>query len=121
MLGDACASAETDFARWVAPFTGTAKPGNTFLGSCRPFGLVQASPDTGRGCELLRLQIHRRLNPSALVSRICREAHRPAPDGFCGNDDCGQTSAWPLFSMMGSHPFNPCRQQVLEGGELIFK
>ena len=37
----------------------------------------------------------------------------PKPDGLCGNDDCGQMSAWYLFSAMGFYPFNPC------GGEYI--
>jgi len=37
----------------------------------------------------------------------------PKPDGLCGNDDCGQMSAWYLFSAMGFYPFNPC------GGEYV--
>jgi len=50
----------------------------------------------------------RRDKTAALVERICREAYRPAPGGLCGNDDCGQMSAWYLFSMMGFYPVNPC-------------
>ena len=50
----------------------------------------------------------RRDKTAALVKRICREAYRPAPGGLCGNDDCGQMSAWYLFSMMGFYPVNPC-------------
>ncbi len=37
----------------------------------------------------------------------------PKPDGLCGNDDCGQMSAWYVFSAMGFYPFNPC------GGEYV--
>ena len=36
----------------------------------------------------------------ALVRRICREFYRPVPDGLCGNDDCGQMSAWYVMAMM---------------------
>ena len=36
-----------DFARWVDPFVGTVGNGNCFPGPCRPFGMVQPSPDTG--------------------------------------------------------------------------
>ena len=36
-----------DLVRWVDPLVGTVGEGNTFPGSCYPFGLVQASPDTG--------------------------------------------------------------------------
>ena len=50
----------------------------------------------------------RRDKAAELVGRICREAYRPAPGGLCGNDDCGQMSAWYLFSMMGFYPVNPC-------------
>ena len=34
-------------------------------------------------------------------------------DGLCGNDDCGQMSAWYLFGAAGFYPFNPC------GGEYV--
>ena len=36
-----------DFAKWVDPFVGTQGDGNCFPGACRPFGMVQPSPDTG--------------------------------------------------------------------------
>ena len=47
------------------------------------------------------------------VRRICTDCYRPTPDGLCGNDDCGQMSAWYLFSAMGFYPANPC------GGEYV--
>ncbi len=37
---------------------------------------------------------------NVLVRRILREFYRPAPDGLCGNDDCGQMSAWYLRQML---------------------
>ena len=43
-----------------------------------------------------------------LVHAVCRDAYKPTPEGLCGNDDCGQMSAWYLFSMLGFYPFNPC-------------
>ena len=45
---------------------------------------------------------------AALVKRICAEAYKPTDDGLCGNDDCGQMSAWYLCSVFGFYPFNPC-------------
>ena len=50
----------------------------------------------------------RREKTAEIVRKICREAYRPKPGGLCGNDDCGQMSAWYLFSMMGFYPVNPC-------------
>ena len=41
------AAKSEDFARWVDPFVGTVGNGNCFPGPCRPFGMVQPSPDTG--------------------------------------------------------------------------
>ena len=48
-----------------------------------------------------------------IVRAVCDRFYRPEPDGLCGNDDCGQMSAWYLFSAMGFYPFNPC------GGEYV--
>ena len=41
------------------------------------------------------------------VSQIMDELYRNAPDGICGNEDCGQMSAWYVFSAMGFYPANP--------------
>lgn len=41
------------------------------------------------------------------VREIVREKYLNAPDGLCGNDDCGQMSAWYLFSVMGFYPVTP--------------
>lgn len=42
-----------------------------------------------------------------LVSRICKEFYRNDPDGLCGNEDCGQMSAWYVFSALGFYPVLP--------------
>jgi predicted alpha-1,2-mannosidase len=31
-----------------------------------------------------------------------------SPEGLCGNEDCGQMSAWYVFSALGFYPVNPC-------------
>ncbi len=41
------------------------------------------------------------------VEQICREFYKDAPDGLCGNDDCGQMSAWYVFATLGFYPYNP--------------
>ena len=46
-LGASFAGAETDILDYVNPLVGTEGTGHTFPGACVPFGLVQASPDTG--------------------------------------------------------------------------
>ena len=47
------------------------------------------------------------------IREVFDKFYLPKPDGLCGNDDCGQMSAWYIFSAMGFYPFNPC------GGEYI--
>jgi len=42
------------------------------------------------------------------VREVCDRFYRNGPYGLSGNDDCGQMSAWYLFSAMGFYPFNPC-------------
>ena len=42
-----------------------------------------------------------------LVHRIMTTLYSDQPDGLCGNEDCGQMSAWYVFSAMGFYPVNP--------------
>jgi predicted alpha-1,2-mannosidase len=37
------------------------------------------------------------------------------PDGLCGNEDCGQMSAWYVFSVLGFYPVNPASGQYVIG------
>lgn len=41
------------------------------------------------------------------VSQICTTLYTDKPDGLCGNNDCGQMSAWYVFSAMGFYPICP--------------
>jgi predicted alpha-1,2-mannosidase len=41
------------------------------------------------------------------VDEILREMYHNAPDGLSGNEDCGQMSAWYVFSAMGFYPVCP--------------
>ena len=41
------------------------------------------------------------------VDRICKTLYGPGPDGLCGNEDCGQMSAWYVFSALGFYPVTP--------------
>ncbi len=42
-----------------------------------------------------------------LIKQICDQFYQDAPDGMIGNDDCGQMSAWYIFSTLGFYPVNP--------------
>ena len=43
----------------------------------------------------------------AIVRKIMDTQYNSGPTGLCGNEDCGQMSAWYVFSAMGFYPFNP--------------
>lgn len=42
-----------------------------------------------------------------LVKQIMTEMYNDQPDGYIGNEDCGQMSAWYVMSAMGFYPVNP--------------
>jgi len=41
------------------------------------------------------------------AAKVMHELYFNAPAGLCGNEDCGQMSAWYVFSAMGFYPVNP--------------
>ncbi len=41
------------------------------------------------------------------ASKVMRELYLNTPAGLCGNEDCGQMSAWLVFSAMGFYPVDP--------------
>ncbi len=45
----------------------------------------------------------------------------PTPDGYCGDEDNGQTSAWYIFSAMGFYPVAPATDQYVIGTPLFKK
>ena len=42
-----------------------------------------------------------------MIHKIMHTMYRNAVDGLCGNDDCGQMSAWYMFSALGFYPVCP--------------
>lgn len=54
-----------------------------------------------------------------LVRQICETQYLPKPDGLCGNDDCGQMSAWYMFSAMGFYPVDPVSGRYVFGAPQI--
>lgn len=49
------------------------------------------------------------------VREIMNRMYRNSIDGLCGNDDCGQMSAWYIFSAMGFYPVCPGTNQYILG------
>lgn len=55
------------------------------------------------------------------MSKILTELYSNSPDGLCGNEDCGQMSAWYVFSAMGFYPVNPVEGKYQLGTPLFEK
>ncbi|RYY63354.1 MAG: glycoside hydrolase family 92 protein, partial [Chitinophagaceae bacterium] len=55
----------------------------------------------------------------ATIRSIFPRMYRPTPDGLGGNDDCGQMSAWYLFSALGFYPVAPGSGEYALGSPLL--
>ena len=51
--------------------------------------------------------------------QIQTEMYTDKTDGLCGNEDCGQMSAWYVFSAMGFYPVNPSDLKYQFGSPLV--
>lgn len=50
---------------------------------------------------------------------ILKHQYKPQPDGLGGNDDCGQMSAWYLFTALGFYPVAPGSGQYSLGSPVV--
>jgi predicted alpha-1,2-mannosidase len=54
-----------------------------------------------------------------LNRQIQTSMYTSAPDGVCGNEDCGQMSAWYVFSALGFYPVNPSELKYQFGSPIV--
>jgi len=55
------------------------------------------------------------------VREAMRKLYKPTPDGYCGDEDNGQTSAWYVFSALGFYSVCPGTDQYVLGTPLFKK
>ena len=55
------------------------------------------------------------------IRQILTELYTNTPDGISGNEDCGQMSAWYIFSSLGFYPVTPGSNQYIIGSPLFNK
>lgn len=55
------------------------------------------------------------------VHQILTQLYQNQPDGISGNEDCGQMSAWYVFSSLGFYPVTPASNQYIIGTPLLEK
>lgn len=55
------------------------------------------------------------------VRTVLTRLYKPTPDGYCGDEDNGQTSAWYVFSALGFYPVTPATDEYILGSPLFKK
>ncbi|MFT4093771.1 MAG: GH92 family glycosyl hydrolase, partial [Niabella sp.] len=55
------------------------------------------------------------------IREVINRLYKPTPDGYCGDEDNGQTSAWYVFSALGFYPVCPATRQYVLGAPLFKK
>ena len=55
------------------------------------------------------------------VREVMDKLYNAAPDGYCGDEDNGQTSAWYVFSALGFYPVCPCSDEYAVGSPYFRK
>jgi predicted alpha-1,2-mannosidase len=55
------------------------------------------------------------------IRETMERMYAPTPDGYCGDEDNGQTSAWYIFSALGFYPVCPATDQYVLGTPLFKK
>ena len=55
------------------------------------------------------------------LRQVMNRMYSPTPDGYCGDEDNGQTSAWYVFSALGFYPVCPGTDQYVMGAPLFQK
>nr|WP_315247216.1 GH92 family glycosyl hydrolase [uncultured Flavobacterium sp.] len=55
------------------------------------------------------------------VRETMNRMYHATPDGYCGDEDNGQTSAWYVFSSLGFYPVTPASDQYVIGAPLFKK
>ncbi|MBP6937468.1 GH92 family glycosyl hydrolase [Bacteroides sp.] len=55
------------------------------------------------------------------LRQVMNRMYTPAPDGYCGDEDNGQTSAWYVFSALGFYPVCPGTDEYVLGAPLFKK
>ena len=59
--------------------------------------------------------------PNISVREVLDKLYNYTPDGYCGDEDNGQTSAWYVFSALGFYPVTPGTDQYVFGSPLFNK
>jgi predicted alpha-1,2-mannosidase len=82
------------------------------------YGLSEFSNEPSHHVPYLYSYVGRPWQTAERVNYIETRFYSNQPDGLCGNDDCGQMSAWYVLSSIGFYPVNPANGEYVFGTPL---
>jgi len=82
------------------------------------YGLSEFSNEPSHHVPYLYSYVGKPWQTAEKVNHILTKFYSNQPNGLCGNDDCGQTSAWYVLSSMGFYPVNPASGEYVLGSPL---
>ncbi|MDP2337632.1 MAG: GH92 family glycosyl hydrolase [Bacteroidota bacterium] len=85
------------------------------------YGLSEFSNEPSHHVPYLYSYVGKPGQTAEKVNHILTNFYSNQPNGLCGNDDCGQMSAWYVLSSMGFYPVNPANGEYVFGSPLAEK
>jgi predicted alpha-1,2-mannosidase len=82
------------------------------------YGLSEFSNEPSHHVPYLYSYVGKPWKTAEKVHHILTRFYSNQPNGLCGNDDCGQTSAWYVLSSVGFYPVNPASGEYVLGSPL---
>lgn len=64
-------------------------------------------------------EMGRRDKAAHWLKTVADSMYKNGPDGLTGNDDCGQMSAWYIWTSLGMYPLNPASGEYVFGYPLV--
>jgi predicted alpha-1,2-mannosidase len=92
---------------------------NKHLGQEAMIGQYAHGNEPSHHIAYLYAYSHKPETGRAIITRICRDFYDNTPSGMIGNDDCGQMSAWYIFSSLGFYPVNPVSGEYVLGAPQV--
>lgn len=75
--------------------------------------------EPGHHTTYLYAYVGQQWKTARLVRQILTTLYSDRPDGLSGNEDCGQMSAWYVFSALGIYPVNPAAGVYVFGSPIV--
>lgn len=82
-------------------------------------GMYSQGNEPGHHIPYLYSYINRTGKTADIIKTVDEKFYTDKPNGICGNEDCGEMSAWYIFSALGFYPLNPANGKYYFGTPLV--